>query len=297
MTTARRVIERVVSAAVCQRAPIAGDLYTSPTGASLLQVSRVRRITNDAGGALFRLFTVKVDRAAMPAGAEVLPWPRKAAKAKTVPTLPIKDGPARPIVTLAAKAQKERRRVLDIRRADLAMPTVPDAQVASGKVVPGTWRDPSDFNVQRRTAKEGSWLRAVDPINVLVEKGTLDRHQVYAATRFRREVELGSDMRGGPDRSGAHAGFGPTSVSEIRLQHAERLRITTAALGRLADTILCICIKGETIGDYADRQHLNRRVVVGMLIASVMRLQDHYEIIDRPKRRLAHDATAPVAAE
>lgn len=290
-------VVRVIPGAWFPTPPAVGDHFLWPTGRSVLEVTRVRRVIGERGGERWRLFGIRMRLTAVPAGITPRPWPQKAApapsRAPQAAAMPLQ--PAQRDALAAQRRAKRaealvtgRKRAVDLlrddRRPDRPVPLV-RIDNASARVA--EWRDPDDMAPNRRTAKIVRGYRARDSIQTLEDSGSINKSHARAARRFRRDYELGEiGLR--PSRnlldapSGFAAGGGP---SETRLLHLAAYRATVAALHpHLVDVVLSIVIHNNTASSYALKRRLNTQAVVGYILACLDLLSDHYKRIDDDKK-------------
>jgi hypothetical protein len=231
------------------------------------------------------------------------PWP-KAVRAPSRAALEIIGPPVAPpaIVTRAAKQATERKRILQQKRAGLLGEThaLPVHQVTSGKVKTASWVDPDDLSPNRRVARQISGHRsATDAIQLLLDGDSVSKKQAGAAVRLRKSYEVGVvGSTHGPRWDSVPAGYGPGDGPTVaKLAALERFQRAQAALGRLFDVVLSICLEGETISGYATRIKANRQTICGRLGAALDRLLDHWEELDAARKREADAYQQPVAAQ
>jgi hypothetical protein len=293
--TAPQVIERIVSASLFHRPPEAGDYFYSPTGRSVIAVSRVRRMVGERSGIRFRLFGMRVRLGGVPAGITPQPWPRKPVKAPPLPTAEMFIGPPPPPtpapdyrLKVATERFQARRRVVGLLRDDRDSDRlVAKVRMENQTAQAGEWRDPDDLSVVRRTARVVRGFRGRDSIEVLLDNGSISRGHARAARRFRKDYELGEiGLRAARNLADAPNGFASgTGPSESRMKHLEAYRATVSALmPHLLEVIVAIVIQDETTLSYSQRKRMNRQAVAGYLLASLDHLADHYAKLDNDRK-------------
>jgi hypothetical protein len=285
--TAPKPAEYLIAASLLTRDPVVGDYYLSPSGGSILAVGRVRSVRGERRGPAWRLIGMRVKRSELGADAVILPWPRDR---KPQPRAEVLGPPTAPtaIVTLAAKATAERKRVLGIKRQhNDPHRTVEPIRLANQTLESGDWRDPDDVSLVRRVPKMVHGYRAPDPIDRLVASDTITRKQAHAARRFRRLFELGEiGLRGARDLSAPPSGYSSGSPpSEKRVEALIAYQAAAASLGkRLLGVVLAIVIRGDTIQKYAADAGRSRSAASGFVVACFERLTDHFEVVDGQER-------------
>jgi hypothetical protein len=290
--TAPQVIERVVAGGLFARPPAAGDYFFSPTGRSVIAVSRVRRMMGERSGIRYRLFGMRVRLGSLPEGIAPQPWPRKPVKHPPLPTAEMFIGPPAPPpnirLTVATERFEARRRVIGMLRDDRDTDRlVAKVRMENQTAQASEWRDPSDLSPNRRTARVVRGYRGRDSIEVLLDNGSISRGHARAARRFRKDYELGEiGLRAGRNLADAPSGFASgTGPSESRVKHMEAYRATVAALmPHLLEVIVAIVIQDETTLSYSQRKRMNRQAVAGYLLASLDHLADHYAKLDNDRK-------------
>jgi hypothetical protein len=195
--TAKTGCQYVIDAHLFSAAPSIGAYFASPSGVTVLLVTRVARIVGGGKGEQFRLYCLRLRRSTLPPDINVIPWPREhrsvgrpRSRAAEAPSP--SDKPA--IVTKQQRQKLERDRVRLHRRAqqDPANQLVDPIRRANKTAIASQWRDPSDSNVLRKTPKTVSSFRADDPIDRLLASNTIGRGQAWAARRLRIDFERGT---------------------------------------------------------------------------------------------------------
>ena len=286
LETNSRIYEHIVPAHLFRDPPAVGQYYASGRANAAFLVGKVRRVGGDTKPC-YCLIGPRLPRAAVPTDAEIIPWPRTQTRAAQPPAAT--DRPKRPITTRAAMAQAERKRIVALRRAhnDPNSQAVEAVRVASGSVVSSEWRDPDDNNPNRRIAKVVRGYRATDQVDMLMDRGTLNRSQASAARRFRKLYELGEiGLKSSPNlleaRIGFEAGSGP---SEVRLMWLQQYQAVCNALRPSNVAVLLeIIIQGVSLKDYAARRRVGPSVASGMLMSAVQFLSDFFKELDDGKR-------------
>jgi hypothetical protein len=179
----------------------------------------------------------------------------------------------------------------EIRNADGTVLREPSA-------VPAEWRDPSDTDPHRRTARKIAASRATDPLHDLQRSRYITRRHSRAARRWlddyeRSQVSIGSTVErigmavGAPGADGMYC-------SETVLIRLSRWKAACAAVGKLGVTAMAHVILGwpdplhRDVKSFARRHHLGRRrkdgsteiderVALGILVAALDRLADFYD--------------------
>jgi hypothetical protein len=288
-----KIFEYLVEAGLFVEPPAIGQFFTSQSGGTTFHVTKVRRVSSSEKPA-WRLIGMRLRRADVPDGAVIHPWPRRQ------PGRPRASEPPRApaaIVTRAAAAQAERRRVLALRRSlgDPSLQQVDPVRVASGSAVASEWRDPDDINPNRRIARTIRGFRAADPVDVLFNLVTFNRAQAAAAKRFQKLYELGEiGLKPAPNMLGAGTGFAPgVGPSESRLIWLEAYQQVCAALRRSnVAVLLAVIIRGDKLADFARVRNLSRPLVSGMLLAAVQFLIDFWEEADNKRKRVEQAVAA-----
>src|SRR5580698_3263311 len=106
------IIEYVVAANMFKRTPVAGDLYLSKSGKSLLSVVRVVPMTVNGRAMWYRLVGMRVKVAEQPADAAPMPWPRKPRPSRAAEAPKRREGP---FPTRRHEADQNRKRLLALR--------------------------------------------------------------------------------------------------------------------------------------------------------------------------------------
>jgi hypothetical protein len=301
---ARKEITRTALASAFTEPPAAGDVFASVSGTTVFVVDRVRQMigaVSKVNGRALRLYGHRVSAATLAPGTVTKPWPSPV-KAASKAAMPQAMGPHQAPVSPAAKQQATRRHVMGLKKAATAdsQLAVPGHQIATLKVTQASWVDPDDVNPLRRRAREVQGYRSTsDSIKHLQDIGSITKKQAYAAARLRRSYEAGAlGCMPHADWSSTPTGYGSgAGPSEIKLQNLERFQQAMAALGRLADVVLQICLEGETISGYATRTRVNRQSICGRLGAALDRLLDHWDDLDERAKRLAEAHQPQVAAQ
>lgn len=297
-----RVVVRVIPCALFDAPPAVGDRYLWPTGNSLMEVTRVRRIVDHGLPERYRLFGNRYGSAKAPPGPPPLPWPQKPpTAAKSLPTPP--SAPVTPVTrkaagvarkaTRAAERAADRTRVLALLRDDRdSTRVVHTARLQNASVDAAEWRDPDDLAPNRRTARVVRGYRSRDSVQTLQDSGAINKSHARSARRFRRDYELGEiGLRPSRDLAEAPSGFASgNGPSETRLLHLQEYRATIAALQpRLTEVVLSIVINNETTQGYAQRRKRNQQAVVGYFLAALDRLTDYYAKKDKDEADAARD--------
>lgn len=278
-SAARGIIEYVVAANMFKRTPVAGDLYLSKSGKSLLSVMRVVAMTVNGRAMWYRLVGMRVKATEQPADAVPMPWPRKPRPSRAAEAPKRREGP---FPTRRSEADQNRKRLVALRHDE------EDHRVKTGSATVAEWQDPDDVNPRRREARIIRGMKSTDIIDILVDKGTLGKHQARSAQRFRKEYELGEEglraSRGlGEVRGGFEPGQGP---SEMRVLHLRVWQETAFIVGKSAmPLMLHVLIHGRSTASYAAKHKIGRHLPAGMLLNSINRLREHYGEIDKEKEK------------
>ena len=285
-SAARGVIEHVVGAVLFKRVPCAGDLYWSKSGKSMFSVVRVVPMTVSGKPQWYRLVGVRLKAVDQPPDVFPMSWPRKPRSAIPAEPPPKRKGP---FSSRRQAAELNRKRIIALRHNE------EEHRVKTGSAVTAEWSDPDDVNPRRREARVIRGIKSTDIIDILIDKGTLGKHQARAAQRFRKEYELGEvglrASRGLAEvRSGFEPGEGP---SASRLLHLEAWQATAYVVGKYAMPLMIhVLIFGKTTTSYAEQNRMGRHLPAGMLLNSLNRLREHYGEIDKAKDKEKQDEAA-----
>lgn len=283
-----RVIEMVFGADSFSQPPEVGSFYASQSGLTAMSVSKVRRVVGDRSGLRYRLIGLRVRLCDLPAGAVLMPWPKRA-KLPSQAAMPVfgPPQPPPPRVSRAAQMVESRRRVIALLRDDRdANRLVHKVRVTNQTAVTGEWVDPDDLSTVRRTARIVHGHRARDSVQNLLDNNTINKGHAFAARRFRKEYELGEiGLRPSRNLAESPSGFASgTGPSEARMIALSTYRETAKALmPHLLEVVIAIVISDETILSYADRKRMNRQAVSGYVLASFDTLRFLYSERDKEK--------------
>jgi hypothetical protein len=302
--------------------PSVGTLMASPKGGviyRILEVWRVRR-AGDQRYAL-RLICRRLNRAEVPEGAEVLPWPRdrraphghrRAADRPRVSADPDPpEPPAARIARIRAKAPTLLGLVTEpIRQAKVAADS---GQLARARRV---GRDlgvvnRSDYGpgirLEAICARDGALLREADvtvadtpdpdapkvtrrrarrtdQLAVLKRAGTIDAREREAGEKLRNAIERSQPSLPGMFRSEVHvAPQDRVAISERQLKAGRCVRRALAVLDNVVvPAVLWIVRDGGTVGGYAAFAHVRHSTVANLLRRGLGALADHYKLA-RPR--------------
>jgi hypothetical protein len=285
MTVPKVLREYVLLASLFKEPPTVGQCYTSPSGVSVFQVAKIRRVSGEHKLS-YRLIGSRIKRADIPPDTVVvLPWParpvgRPRAAEPPAPTERVRQ----PIVTRAAAAQAERKRILTRKRALLEPDhqQVEEVRIENGSVVADTWRDPDDVSPSaRRSPRVVRGFKSLDRIDLLLNNGNINRTQARAARGFRRlyetgEVGLGLGTR---DLTAPPSGFGSGLLpSEARSAALAAYQAVVKAIGRhLHEVALAIIIRGDTIKKYASGRSMSPSTASGYVMACLDAISDWFK--------------------
>jgi hypothetical protein len=261
---------------VAQVPPRIGELMASQSGATVYRLIGVTclRIAGEAG-CRYRLTCLRLLRAEVPAGEEVLPWrlaaPKPPAPRSELPA-PANAMSANPIRERVVKTSLEvrvgpdfgpalRRRAVRDRRGRLLRE--PDVEVEDAA-------DPRNPHRRHRRAYR------IDPVDRLRQAGTIGPREADAAQELRLHLE-----RIAPPLSGdlLRIGSSSSSCETILDQHvraATKLREASETVGeQLWPVVLWVCLGGSVRG-YAEQWRM-RPVSASLLVANGMvRLAEHF---------------------
>lgn len=285
-----RVIEMVFSEDSFTQTPAPGDFYRSQSGLTAMAVSKVRKVIGDRAGLRYRLIGLRVRLCDLPAGAALLPWPKRL-KLPSRAAMEVFGPPPPPPkrMGLAVKRTEERRRAIALLRDDRdSNRVVHKVRIDNNTAVSAEWKDNEDLNPNRRVARVIHGYRSRDSIQVLLDNGTINRGHASAGKRFRKEWELGSvGLRPARDLSAAPNGFASgVGPSENRSKALEAWNATTKALmPHLLEVLMAVVIAEETMLSYSDRKKMNRMAVSGYVLAALDALRDVYSLRDKNTER------------
>ena len=151
---------------------------------------------------------------------------------------------------------------------------------------PSRWRDPTDDNPRRRTAREINASRAVDPLHDLQRSRYITRRHSRAACRWlgdyeRGQVELGSTLAHlGMPRGGGSSPAIPERVL-IRLRRFEDA-CDWVGPGLCLHALLHVVLGWpdplhHSVKSFAALRHIGEQVALGILVAALDRLADFYD--------------------
>lgn len=281
----RRTSEYLLPVALFPTLPEVGSYLACPGKTEIALLLSVVRKVSDDGRPMVRLAGTRFRTSEYPPDITPMPWPRQKPPSRAAETPPATDKPAA-IVTKAVKARIERDRIRNQRRdyaSDPANQLVDPVRWANGSAVAGTWRDPDDRNVLRKTPRAITGFRATDTLVSLQQSGTLTRQLVGAARRLRGDYENGClQANGATDwaRGGVSSGGTPVGISERVLQFLERFQRAQTALGRSFEIVEIVVLQERTLKAYAERHGIQPAAASGRLFAALQRLQDWYDSID-----------------
>jgi hypothetical protein len=149
-------------------------------------------------------------------------------------------------------------------------------------VVAAQWDDPDDKNERSKTPRQVLGKRRNDPLMMLLNRrdSSVTKHHVASAERFRADYEVG-ELGARPDQTigfvSCSAGS-PGGPTEVRLDALRRYRNAKRALGRSSAALLhVVLIDRIDVTTHAEDRGISRHVAMGMLIAALDRLQEHYD--------------------
>lgn len=295
--TTPKLHEYVVLKSLFAAIPAVGAYLTSPSGASVFQVSRIRNVGGDTTKPSVRLIGARLRRGDVPPGAVISPWPRQAKRPSRAaegtplhgPTWP----PPAPIVTATEKQTLERKRLHAAKRRLLepAHQAVEPVRLKSGTAQPSVWRDPTDSDVLRRTPREVHGYRRNTSIDHLAASGVIRRSHAWAATRFlgeyERSVGLGMSETDYTATKVSSSGGGLTP-SEYQLEAIETVRDVQKLLGRLWDVVLAVVLQDSTIAAFAKLTGTNASNASGRLIAALDVLSQRFSPVEPHEEKTRH---------
>ncbi len=175
----------------------------------------------------------------------------------------------------------------------------PSIRAANRTAESSEWRDPDDVARNVRTPRVIGGMRAADPLLRLSNNGTIDNRHMAAATKLRRDYEIGI-LGAHPGRSGVpdHIdGGGNGTPEEMRLAALGRFRAAMASIAGLGAAIICHVVIGQADGSHRDVTTFARsfgmepKTATGLLIGALDRLAEHYLPVARPARTVSATMT------
>ena len=174
------------------------------------------------------------------------------------------------------KQQPQRRqKIMSMHDTDAVIPAV---QFTNGSAVRAEWDDPND------TGRRGTYTRMVhgyrrsDPLITLHRRSPrefTDQH-LRAAERLRDDYEI---SEGVSLEKGQGGEAGPL---DVQLDARARYRGAVQAVGpRLCTILLPVVLSSWTVKRWAEERDMSETKAAGYLIASLDRLQDHYNPVVR----------------
>jgi hypothetical protein len=288
--TPRSEVQYVVDARLLDAPPTVGSYVASPSGQTVLLLTRIARVVaSKAKGEQFRLYAMRLRRAALPPYVAVIPWPREKRgvgrpSQAAMPPAP-SDRPA--IVTRQQKQTAERKRITAHRRTmqapehHLAEPV----RLANKTLESAEFRDPDDTNPNRRVPKTVKSFRNCSSIDYLVRSGTITRAHGRAANLFRNQYEKSAGLGLGQSDLGAPritSGSPPVGISEMQLFAIDSVRQVKKLLNGLYPLVLAVAVDDITLKDFARRSHTNPSMVAGKLMGALEVLSGHYSPPEPP---------------
>lgn len=287
--TTPRVIEMVFAAEAFVQPPEAGTFMASKSGLTAVSVSKVRRVVGDGSGARYRVIGLRVRLCDMPVGIVLRPWPKVAKLPSSAAAVMGPPVAPRSRASIAAEKVEIRRRVVGLLRDDRdSNRVVHKVRIENGTAITGSWVDPDDLSLVRRTARIVHGHRARDSVQTLLDNSTINKGHAYAARRFRKEFELGAiGLRPSRDLASPPAGFASgMGPSEARMRALQTYETTARALRpHMLEVLIAIVINDETILSYSERKRMNRQSVSGYVLASFDVLRDLYAERDKQEER------------
>jgi hypothetical protein len=154
--------------------------------------------------------------------------------------------------------------------------------------VPAEWRDPDDLNPNRRAARVVQGTRAVDPVYAahLRAGSKITLRHVRAANKYLTDYEMGilGSRPNAPERVGGTRAAGAMYPSEEQCARVRSILIAHQALGAAATQILRHVVLGipdplrRDAASYARRFGMDPKLAMGLLVAALERLAEHYQI-------------------
>lgn len=152
--------------------------------------------------------------------------------------------------------------------------------------VAAKWRDPDDLNAGRRSPREIKGTRASDPLVALSNRsGSLvTAAHLRAAGRFLADYEVGvlGARQNMPEKAGGRGSPGAMYPSEQQCARLRSVQIAERAVGPTGVRILHHVVCGipdplrRDVASYARRFGINAQVAMGLLVATLERLVEHY---------------------
>jgi hypothetical protein len=258
--TRKSEVQYVVDARLLAAPPTVGSYVASPSGQTVLLLTRIARVVaSKAKGEQFRLYAMRLRRAALPPDVAVIPWPRDHRRPSHAAEPPApSDRPA--IQTRAAKAQAERKRVIAIRKSHsspenhLAEPV----RLKNKTLESAEFRDPDDTNPNRRVPKTVKSFRNCSSIDYLVKSGTITRAHGRTANLFRNQYEKSAGLGLGQSDLGAPritSGSPPVGISEMQLFAIDSVRQVKKLLNGLYPLVLAVAVDDITLLGAPTRTH------------------------------------------
>jgi hypothetical protein len=297
---------------------VAGILIAAPKGRSVyrvLEVWRVRR-AGDQRYAL-RLVCRRLNRAEVPEGAEVLPWPRdrraprgsrrpaneprvsadpgptaspaariariraKAPILLELATEPIRQAKAAADAAQLARARRVGRDLGVVNRSDygpgIRLEAIRAHDRALLREADVTVADTPDPDAPKVTRRRA---RRTDPLEVLKRAGTIDARELEAGEKLRNEIERAQPSLPGMFRSEVHvAPQDRVAISERQMKAGRCVRRALAVLDNVvASAVLWIVRDGGTIQSYAAIAHVRHTKAAELLRRGLGALADHYQL-------------------
>jgi hypothetical protein len=147
--------------------------------------------------------------------------------------------------------------------------------------VEAQWNDPDDKNERSKTPRQVIGKRRSDPLMMLLNRrdSSVTKHHMAAAERYRADYEVG-ELGARPDQTVGFASVSagsPGGPTQVRLDALKRYRDAKRALGRSSAGLLhTVLIERIDITTNAEERGISRHVAMGMLIAALNRLEEHY---------------------
>jgi hypothetical protein len=286
--TAKSQVEYVVP--VNGALPLTGQYFASPSGHTVLLVTRVSRVIGAQARECVRIYALRLRKPELPPDVTVLPWPAekrghgrpsRAAEAPT-PT----DRP--PIQTQQQRQQAERKRLIALRRSysepenKLAEPI----RVANRTLVTAEIRDPDDNNPNHRVPLVVKTFRNFTVIDNLLHTGTITKSQRHAANIFRGQVEKARGLGLGQSDLGAPravSGSPPVGITEMQMFALDAVRGVKGLLNGLYPLVEAVVVNDITLRDCAVKMGLRPAGAAGRLVGALEVLAGHYSPPEAPE--------------
>lgn len=268
------------------------DYIVSETGKTFWKITSIRRSIAAQGPGKVTLSLERTRKADVVPNATIHPIPADAPKAAPEPPAPPRKPPPRQSRAQAQDAQRDH--VSELLADDAAMHAVPSIRVrritgADGIDIrgptarPSEWRDPDDDNPRRREPLKVRGFRRACVLETIRGRGSpITMEHMIAADLLLNAYELGElGARPGWQRemNAGLAGYSSGSPpSELRLIHLRAYEAVKVRLGRSLFPILDhVVLKNRDLTSYAKKRRVHRHAAVGILIAALDTLVDHYE--------------------